>query len=120
MLKKLCTSAAITFLFLIQVSLITQSCSRESSQAEAALVEYLKARGVKEVEVDLFTDAKNNGNKAYISATLTHQFATAEGTPQKEYMGYILSKTDGKWVVERSERYTKDKDQAIRYLSGSK
>jgi len=105
---------------LILTTLLTLSCSTESSEAEAVLTSYLKERGVKEVQIDLFATNPGNNDNAYISATITHNFATAEGNPQKEYVGYILTKSDGKWSVQRNAKYTKEKDKALLYLSGSK
>jgi hypothetical protein len=98
---------------------MAQGCSSESSQAEAALQEYLKARGVKEVQIEMFTKDPNK-DKAYISAILTHGFASADGKVQKEHSGYILTKSEGKWVVESNEKYTKEEQTALRYLSGQK
>lgn len=110
----------LTIISITAISLVGQACSGEASQAEAALEEYLKARGVKEITVDMFTKDPNNSNKAYMSATLVHNFASADGKPQKEHRGYILAKSEDKWAVESSEKYTTQTQTALRYLAGLK
>lgn len=111
--------SALLVAIIIPVSLLGQACS-SSSEAEKTLVEYLKARGVKDVAIDILTNPPDNADRAYIAATLTHNFATAEGKPQKEYKGYILTRSEGKWIVEGTTKYTKDTNKALEYLAGSK
>lgn len=119
--KRMLTAKFLVLLITITfLSLVATSCSGESVAAADALTDYLKAQGVIEVKTDIFVSDPNTSERAYIAATLTHNFATAEGNLQKEYAGYILTKSDGKWTINERTKYTKETDKAILYLSGSK
>ncbi|MEK6323231.1 MAG: hypothetical protein AABN33_16445 [Acidobacteriota bacterium] len=84
------------------------------------LEESLKAHGVTEIIVDLFYTDTNFPDKAYTSATLTYNFATAEGKPQREFIGFILAREGNGWRIERNTSYTKEQQQAAKYLAGRK
>ena len=84
------------------------------------LEESLKPHGVTEVIVDLLYTDSNFPDKAYTSATVTYNFATAAGKQQREYLGFILAREGSGWRIERSASYTKEKQQAATYLGGGK
>jgi len=111
----------LTILLLVSgLSLIAGSCKSQRSSAENALQQHLKSTGIRDVKVDLFhTDAKFP-DKAYISATVTHNFAGTDGNFKKEYLGYILNRDGEGWQVEKSTGYTKDAGEASVLLSGEK
>ena len=109
-LLALCTGAA----------LVTVSCSSNESKVKKLLQESLKVHGVTDVVVDLFYTDPNFPNKAYTSATLTYNFATAEGKPQREYVGFVLAREGNGWRIERNASYTKEPKQAAKYLAGGK
>src|SRR5213083_3395903 len=94
----------------------TVSCSSNESKVKKLLQESLKAHGVTDVVVDLFYTDPDLPDKAYTSATLTYNFATAEGKPQREFIGFILAREGDGWRIERNVSYTKEPQQAAKYL----
>jgi hypothetical protein len=96
------------------------SCSTNESKVKKVLQESLKPHGVTDVVVDLFYTDPNVPDKAYTSATVTYNFATAEGKPQKEYLGFVLFRSGESWGIERSTNYTKETDRAAAFLAGGK
>jgi hypothetical protein len=94
-------------------------CDHEKSRVKAALDAYLKGFGAREVQYDTYVTDPAYPNKAYYAVTITWNQADRRGNFQKELIGYILDKTDDKWIVnKRAVSYTKDKDQGKRFLSG--
>jgi hypothetical protein len=112
--------ALVLLVMCIGTVLATVSCSSNESQAKKVLEAYLKPLGVTEIIVDLFYTDANYPNKAYTSTTVTYNFASAEGTPQREYLGFILVREGDAWRIERNASYTKEKQQAAIYLAGGK
>lgn len=101
-------------------SLATLSCSNNESKVKKLLQDTLKPHGVTDVIVDLFHTDPNVPDKAYASATLTYNFATAEGKPQREFSGFILVRDGDGWRIEQNASYTKEPQQAAKYLAGGK
>ena len=97
-LLALCAGAAIA----------TVACSTNESKVKKTLQEYLKPHGVTDIVVDLFYTDPKFPDKAYTSATVTYSFATAEGKPQREYIGYIMAREGDGWRIERNVSYTKE------------
>ena len=102
------------------VAIATASCSSNESKVKKVIQESLKIHGVTDVVVDLFYTDPNFPDKAYTSATLTYNFATAEGKPQREFIGFILAREGDGWRIERNVSYTKEPHQAAKYLAGGK
>jgi len=100
--------------------LATVSCSGNESKAKKVLEAYLKPHGVGEIVVDLFYTDPSVPNKAYTSATVTYNFASAGGKPQKEYLGFIMALDGDAWKIDKNVAYTKDKEKAAEYLAGGK
>jgi hypothetical protein len=96
------------------------SCTDRKTEARAALEEHLKSFTPRSIEIDFFHENPSFPDKAYVSATVTYNYATADGTFQKEYLGYILKKEGKSWKVEQNSRYTKTPSEANTYLSGKK
>lgn len=101
-------------------AIATASCSSNESKVKKMLQEYLKPHGVTDIVVDFFYTDPNFPDKAYASATVTYNFATAEGKPQREFIGHVLTREGDGWRIERSVRYTKESRQAAQYLAGGK
>ena len=112
--------SALALLALCAGAIATVSCTSNESRVKRLLQESLKPHGVTDVVVDLFYTDPNFPDKAYTSATLTYNFATAEGTPQREFIGYVLAREGDGWRIERSTGYTKESRQAAQYLAGGK
>jgi hypothetical protein len=72
------------------------------------------------IEIDLFHTNPGLPDKAYVSATVTYNFATSDGSFQKEYLGYILKKEGQSWKVDLNTNYTKDPSKADTLLTGKK
>src|SRR3989442_5575615 len=98
----------------------TMSCSSNESKVKKTIEESLKPHGVTEIIVDLFYTDPKFPDKAYTSATLTYNFATADGRPQREYLGFILAREGDGWRIEQNTNYTKEKQKAATYLTGGK
>jgi hypothetical protein len=106
----LCAGAALT----------TLSCASNESKVKKMLQESLKPFGATDVIVDLFYPDPSVPGKAYTSATVTYNFATAEGKPQREYLGFVLGREGDSWKIEKTVGYTKETQQAAKFLAGGK
>ena len=96
------------------------SCANNEGKAKKAVEEYLKNQGATKVVMDLFYTNKDYPDKAYASATITYNFASSSGNPQREFLGFILARDGDGWRIEKNASYTKEEDQAARYLAGGK
>lgn len=110
----------ISILLIIGGVAFTASCDSPRSSAEKTIEQHLKSPGIREVKIDFFHTDPNFPDKAYISATVTHNFASNDGSFKKEYLGYILSREGEGWKIEKDTGYTKEKDDASTLLSGDK
>jgi len=113
-----------TFVFTLLVCLFTvfttTACTSNEAKARKAIEEYMKNQGITDLKMDsFFTDPKFPG-KAYTSATVTYNFASSGGNPQREFLGFILAQEGNGWRIERSASYTKDQEQAAKLLAGLK
>ena len=114
-------STLVILLALSTIALLsTSACSNQGEQASVAVEQYLKNQAVQEVKLDLFHSTPDLPDKAYVSVTVTHNFANAEGKPQLEFLGYILKRDGQNWSVERSTGYTKEEQKAKTFLAGGK
>jgi len=100
--------------------LLATSCSSDKSKAKSAIAEYLKNQGTTSLNVDLFYTDPNFPDKAYTSATVTYNFASSRGTPQRDFLGFILARDGNNWRIERPSVYTKEEQKAAMYLAGGK
>ncbi len=108
------------FVLSLGTPLAMTSCSSNESKAKKAIEEYVKGQGVTNITMDLFYTNQNSPDKAYTSATLTYNFASSSGNPQREFSGFILARDGDGWRIEKITGYTKQEDQAARYLAGGK
>ena len=96
------------------------SCASRETRARKAVEEYLKNQGLRELGVDMFHTSKDFPDKAYISVTVTYNYATSDGSFQREMLGYILNKNGQDYNVEKPASYTKDEQRAETLLAGKK
>lgn len=96
------------------------SCSKSNESVKKSIEQHLKELGVRDVNVDLFVEDPNDKSRAYASATVTYNFAKANGQLQKEYLGYILKQEGQDWKVEKTTSYLKEEETARQILSGDK
>lgn len=108
------------FVLCLGTPLVMTSCSSNESKAKKAIEEHLKGQGATNIAMDLFYTDKNSPDKAYTSATITYNFASSSGNPQREFLGFILARDGNSWRIEKDSGYTKEADQAARYLAGGK
>lgn len=108
------------FMLLLSTLFAAVSCTSNESKAKKVIQEYLKPHGVTDVGVDLFYTNPNLPDKAYTSATVVYSFASAEGKPQREFLGFILTRAGNEWRVEGISGYTKEQKEAADYLAGGK
>lgn len=101
-------------------SLFATGCSSNESRAKKLIEEYLKGQGAANITVDFFYTNASFPDKAYTSATVTYSFGSAEGKPQREFLGFILTREGDAWRIERTSGYTKERQKADTYLAGGK
>jgi hypothetical protein len=104
----------------LSATVLFSSCASNESKAKKAIQEYLKNQGVTDLTMDSFFTSSSVPGKAYTSATVTYNFATSDGKPQREFLGFILAQEGSGWRIERNVGYTKEEQQAIKILSGQK
>ena len=107
------------FLLCLNVLFFT-SCSSNEAKAKKVIQEYLKNQGVSDLQMDSFFTDPNFPGKAYTSATVTYNFASSGGNPQREFLGFIMAQEGNGWRIERPAAYTKNQEQASKFLSGVK
>ena len=91
-----------------------------SAKIPPELETQLKVSGVKDVTLDFTYQSPDLPDKKYLAITVTYNFSTAEGTPQKEYRGFILKLEDGNWKVDHNTSYTKNSERAKLLMEGKK
>ena len=101
-------------------SLFSTACSSNESKAKKLIEEYLKGQGAANITVDFFYTNPAFPDKAYTSATVTYSFGSGEGKPQREFLGFILTRAGEGWRIERTSGYAKEKTKADTYLAGGK
>src|ERR1051325_6897617 len=111
--------AAIVVLLLISLPVLLSGCSG-SGKIPPELENQLKSTGVKDINLDFSFQSPDMPDKKYLALTVTYNFSTADGTPQKEYRGYILKRDNGSWKVEHSTGYTKNSSRAKDLMEGRK
>ena len=107
-------------LFLCLAAAFITACSSNESKARALIQEYMKNQGITDLKVDSFFTDPTMPGKAYTSATVTYNFASSGGNPQREFLGFILTQEGSGWRIERTTGYTKDQQQAVNLLAGRK
>ncbi|HVG20092.1 MAG TPA: hypothetical protein VNI02_13660 [Blastocatellia bacterium] len=96
------------------------SCKSRETKARKAVEEYLKNQGLRDLGVDMFHTSKDFPDKAYISVTVTYNYATSDGSFQREMLGYILNKNGQDYSVDKAASYTRDEQKAETLLAGKK
>ncbi len=96
------------------------ACSRTDSSITKVVEDHAKTNGAKEVVTDLVYRDPNSSDKAYVSATITHNYADAQGNFQREFLGFILQNDGKEWKINRNATYTKDEKKAQQLLAGQK
>ncbi len=119
--SKLLQLNRIPFLFLhTTICFFLITCAGRSAPALQTLEAYYKDMNLREIKVDIFCVDPESPDKAYASATITHNFANRDGNPQKEYIGHILKKTGDTWQVDKKTTYTTKESDALVLLAGKK
>ena len=98
----------------------TTSCASRESKGRKAVEDFLKNQGLRDLKVDLFHTSKDYPDKAYISVTVTYNYATSDGSFQREMLGYILKQDGQRYTLEQNTTYTKDQQNAEVLLAGKK
>lgn len=96
------------------------ACNADQNRAEESVAQHLKQTGVRDVKLDLFLQAADSPDRAYVSVTATHPFANSDGSFQKEYLGFIVRKQGEEWKVDKNVSYTTDRETARSLLLGRK
>ena len=108
------------FYLLFPGILLSFSCSKSTDNVPKSLEEMLKSHGVQDIQLDLNYQTPEFPDKKYISLTATYNFASAEGKPQREFLGYILKRDGQDWKVDKNTTYTKNEQKAKDILNGGK
>lgn len=95
------------------------ACSK-AERLPTELENQLRSTDVRDINADYSFQSPDIPNKKYLALTVTYNFSTADGSPQKEYRGFILKLEDGIWKVDRSTAYTKNGEKAKSLLEGKK
>lgn len=106
--------------FYIITSFLFISCAGHITPARETLESYYKDMNLREIKVDIFCIDPNSPERAYASATITHNFANRDGNLQKEYIGHLLKKTGDTWQVDKKTTYTTKESDALVLLAGKK
>ena len=117
---RLSKPAIVLSLFLSIVTAFVTACASNESKAREAIQEFMKNQGMTDLKVDSFFTDPNSPGKAYSSATVTYNFASSGGKPQREFLGFIMAQEGNGWRIERTTGYTKDQQQAVKLLAGGK
>jgi hypothetical protein len=102
------------------IVLIVASCNKNDREIPKSLQEYLKNQGIQETIIDLDYSTLDIPDKRYVSLTVTYNFSTSDGTPQKELLGFILKLDDNIWKIDRGATHTKSEKKAKELLLGGK
>jgi hypothetical protein len=104
---------------LIFVLFIFSSCKKQELPVPKVLQDYLSNQGVQQTIVDLdYSDAITPDRK-YIALTVTYNFSTSDGKPQKEFLGFILKSDGSDWQIDRKAVYTINQQKAKDLISGN-
>lgn len=109
-----------TLLLCLGTVVSTTACATNESKAKKVIQEYMKNQGITDLIVDSFITDPSMPGKAYTSATVTYNFASSGGNPQREFLGFILAQEGDGWRIERTAAYTKDRQYAAKLLAGGK
>jgi hypothetical protein len=112
-------SRLIILLQLILLLFTLSACKGQKSAVPKALQEYLNNQGVQETLVDLDYTSPTVPDKRYVSITVTYNFSTSSGKPQKEYLGFVLKSDGGDWQIDRHTTYTVNQQKAKDLLAGN-
>lgn len=104
----------------LTVALVMTACSSDKSKAKALVAEYMTGQGTTDIVVDYFHKSQKTPDKAYTGATVTYKFASSDGKPQREFLGFVLTKSGDGWRIERSAQYTTDDARAETIIAGGK
>jgi hypothetical protein len=101
------------------IILLFSSCKKQETAIPKALQDYLSNQGVQDTIVDLDYSTPSVPDKKYVSITVTYNFSTSSGKPQKEFLGFILKMDGGEWQIDRKTTYTVNSQKAKDLLAGS-
>jgi|SRR6185295_14191598 hypothetical protein len=107
-------------LLLCGLALAAGACKTSEKAAQKTVTEYMKVRGARDVQPAFFYTDSKFPDKGYLSATITHNFASNDGDFKKEKLGFILNRDGSGWQVERIAGYTTRAEEANAILSGQK
>jgi hypothetical protein len=120
------SGSRISFILLLLAAAILSSaaCKSQEQKAFQTVQDHVKVKDpeLKDVKLVLFHTSPNFPSKAYLSISGTRGFATSDGKAQTDYIGFILEQEGGGWKVaqDRNIQFTKDAQDAERYLAGRK
>lgn len=107
-------------LLLISLLIISSCSSAKQQDIPSSLIDYLKNSGAQDIHKDYEFVSPSSTNRKYMALTITYNFSTAEGKPQKEYLGYILRQDNQDWKIEKNTTYTVNEQKAKDLLAGGK
>jgi hypothetical protein len=111
------TRAGIFYLSLAILIFLNSACSNPKPPVPRAVQDYLANQGVQETLLDLDYTNPSIPDKRYISVSVTYNFSTSDGKPQKEYLAFILKQEGDSWKIDKNAAYTKSDSKAKEILS---
>ena len=106
------------------LSVFALGCASQQSKALKTVEGHLKSQSqdISDVKLDLFQTSPKFKDRAYVSVTVAHGYASADGKPQREYLAYFLVKKGDDWAIAEGNnpRHTTSPEEAEKYLSGQK
>ena len=117
--KSVSLSRFIVLLQIILLLMTASACKAQKPPIPKALQDYLNNQGVQETVIDLDYTSPTVADKRYVSITVTYNFSTSSGKPQKEYLGFILKSDGGDWQIDRHTTYTVNEQKAKDLLAGN-
>jgi hypothetical protein len=121
-IRKRFFSSRISLFFLLFTGLLigSQACSSGKAEALNTVQDYLKPHDPREVKLDSFYTSLDFPDRAYISVTVTYNFATGTGAFQKEYLGFVLQRAENGWTINKNTSYTTEESEAKALIAGRK
>src|SRR5262249_33316096 len=107
--------------FILTISIFLagfSACEKKQNQIPKSLADSLKAVGAQDMQVDLLYQPPDIADKKYLSLTVTYNYATSSGKPQKEFLGYVLKQEGREWKVDHNTNYTKNEQTAKDLILG--
>jgi hypothetical protein len=101
----------------IMILLMVNCQQHKDSDLEKAVELYYSDKGIHSIQIDFILVSQEIPNRAYVSATIMHNFVDRSGNFQKEYIGHILHSNQATWELQKKTKYTIDEKIALTLIT---